>query len=218
VGEPGHPDPGPARRRRVPGLVLAAAAAAVAAAVASGVALSNSSTPGRAAGALPTAPSRAVSPGSPPPSAPSASAQAAAVSALVDSSAATRTALRDAVRQVRACTNLPGAVGQLQDVVSQRLTEYRQASALRADALADGNTVKSDLIAALSTSLRADRDYLAWAQQEQAGGCTPSDQSGAYRAALSASQVADPAKQAFVQVWNPVAARYGIRAITPGSF
>jgi len=40
-------------------------------------------------------------------------------------------------------------------------------------------------------------------------------QSGAYNAAFSASQQADAAKQAFIQLWNPVAARYGIAQKSP---
>jgi hypothetical protein len=71
--------------------------------------------------------------------------------------------------------------------------------------------MKSELIRALSSSLEADRDYLTWARQQLAGGCTPSDQSSVYNVANGASQVADAAKKAFVQVWNPVAAKYGIK-------
>jgi hypothetical protein len=130
---------------------------------------------------------------------------------LLTSSAAARTALHDAVRQVGACTNLSNAVSQLQGVVDQRVGEYSRASALPTSALPDGAAVKSELIGALSSSLEADRDYLTWAQQQLAGGCTPSDQSSVYNAANGASQVADAAKKAFVQVWNPVAARYSIK-------
>jgi hypothetical protein len=72
---------------------------------------------------------------------------------------------------------------------------------------ADGTKVKAELIAALSSSLEADRNFLTWARQQLAGGCIPSGQSSAYNAAFSASQLADAAKQEFVQVWNPVAAR-----------
>ena len=75
--------------------------------------------------------------------------------------------------------------------------------------------MKSALVAALGLSLKADQDYLAWARQQQSGGCTPTSQSSAYNAAFGASQQADVAKQAFVQVWNPVAARYGIAQESP---
>ena len=140
-----------------------------------------------------------------------ASEQAAALSTLLTSSAVARTALHDAVRQVDACTNLATAVSQLQGVVSQRAGEYSRASSLPTSALPDGMAVKSELIGALSSSLKADRDYLTWARQQQAGGCTPSNQSGAYNAAFGASQLANTAKEAFVQVWNPIAAKYGIK-------
>jgi hypothetical protein len=116
---------------------------------------------------------------------------------------------------VGACTNLSGAVGQLQAVANQRAGQYGRASALPTAALPGGAQVKSKLLAALGSSLTADRDYVSWARQQLEGGCTPSSQSSAYNAAFSASQRADAAKQAFVQVWNPVAARYGIAQKSP---
>ena len=202
---------------------------AVIAAVASGVALSKRPAAGRPAASPAAAPGRAssASAGSSPPGASSASGastppasvlaaqQAAALGTLLTSSAAARAALHQAVNQVGACANLPGAVSQLQTVVNQRASEYSRASALPTSALPGGTKVKSELTAALSSSLTADRDYLTWAQQQQAGGCTSSSQSSAYNAAFSASQVADAAKMTFVQVWNPVAARYGIAQNSP---
>ena len=79
-------------------------------------------------------------------------------------------------------------------MVNQRASEYGRALALPVSALPDGTEVKSKLIAALSSSLKADRDYLTWGQQQLDGGCTPSGQSSAYNAAFSASQLADTAK------------------------
>ena len=227
--QPAGPGPEPLaqrtrRLRPVLAVTAVTAVAVVTAAVASGVALSKRPDPGVQSGPHASAPA-AVSPASsrpPSPSAVSPSAasspsapvlatrQAGALSALLTSSAAARAALHQAVGQVIACTNLPGAVSQLQDVVNQRTIEYSRASALSTSALPDGPAVKSGLAAALSSSLRADRDYLAWARQQLAGGCTPSAQSGAYNAAYGASQQADAAKEAFLLVWNPVAARYGI--------
>jgi len=190
----------------------------VTAAIASGVVLSQRPVQSRpdasSPAAVPTASSRPPSPSAVSPSAAPgpalAARQATALNALLTSSAATRTALHEAVAQVVACTNLPSAVSQLQDVVNQRASEYGRASALPTSALPDGPAVKSGLVALLSSSLRADRDYLTWARQQLNGGCTPPAQSSAYHAAFSASQQADAAKAAFLQVWNPVAARYGI--------
>jgi hypothetical protein len=106
--------------------------------------------------------------------------------------------------------NLPGAISDLQGVVNQRSTEYSRASALTVSALPGGANVKSKLTTALSLSLKADQDYLTWARQQRASGCTPTSQSGTYNAAFSTSQRADAAKEAFVQAWNPVATRFGL--------
>jgi serine/threonine protein kinase len=215
IDEPNGPErESSAPRHRVPRLAAAAVVVVVAVGVASGLALSKQSTPARPAAALPAASSRATPSRSPSPSSSAsvlASEQAAALSTLLTSSAVARTALHDAVRQVDTCTNLATAVSQLQGVVDQRAGEYSRVSSLPTSALPDGAAVKSELIGALSSSLTADRDYLTWARQQQTGGCTPSNQSSAYNAAVSASQLANNAKQAFVQVWNPVAAEYGIK-------
>jgi serine/threonine protein kinase len=239
AGDPAVPDPaGPdpigldwgrpnpersARRTRTRGPVLAAGAAVVvAAAVISGVVVSGRSAPAHPAAAAPTsaAASPSLTPSSPSaassPTGPvTASQQAAVLKELLTSSAATRAALHDAVTQVGACTNLTGAVSQLQTVVNRRAGQYDRASALPTAALPGGTQVKSKLLAALGSSLTADRDFLFWARQQLTGGCTPTSQSSTYNAAFDASQRADTAKQAFVQVWNPVAARYGIARESP---
>jgi serine/threonine protein kinase len=218
VSRPGGPGlQQPRRRTGVVRLILAVAAVAiVAAAVAVGVARTSRSAPGTLAVS-----SRAASsaPSSAPPSSAStlAARQAAAVNKLLASSAAARTALQGAVSQVRNCTNLPGAVSTIQNVVDQRSSQDNQASALPTAALASGTIVKSDLITVLRDSLNADRDYLTWARQQLDTGCTPAAQSSAYNAAYQADQQADAAKQAFAQVWNPVAAQYGVQQESPGN-
>jgi Protein kinase domain len=239
VGHLDGRDPGPhlphlPRGRALRPVLAAAAMVAVIVAAVSGVALSK-----RSAHDPPSSPVRSASASqrsgtSPPPGASEAAGastaptpvqadqlpamaaqQAAALGTLLKSSAAARTALHQAVGQVSTCANLPGAVGQLQNVVSQRSGEYSRAAALPTSALPGGAAVKSQLLTALSRSLTADRDFLTWAQHQQGGGCTPGSQSGEYQAAFSASLQAEAAKQAFVRVWNPVAARYGIKSSSP---
>jgi serine/threonine protein kinase len=226
-----EPDPQLASRRRgVISVNLAVVAAAITVlaiigTVAIGVAAPKVSAPqapavSRAAAASVPSPTPSATPPTPSPAtsaSASASSQAAALDALLNSSAATRKALHGAVSEVSTCTNLSSATGQIQNAVSQRSTEYSQASALSASALTNGSAVKSDLMTALRTSLDADRDYLAWAQQQLNQGCTPTAQSSAYTAAYTADQVANAAKEAFVQVWNPVAARYGAQQKSPDS-
>jgi hypothetical protein len=147
----------------------------------------------------------------------SASEQAAAVNNVLSASGATRSSLGSPVGQVRKCTNLPGAVSQLQAVVSQRNAEVRQASALSTAALSNGAEVKSDLVTALRTSLTADSDYLTWAQQESSG-CKPGGTTNAYNAAVSTDSQAAAAKQTFAGVWNPIAATYGLPKQTADTF
>ena len=218
IDEPGGPRQ-PWRRPGVIRLTLAVAAVAIAAAAAIGVALPDRSTPGTPAGPSPAVSSPAAT------SAPSsssastlASRQAAAVNNLLTSSAAALKALKGTVSEVRDCTNLSSAVHQIQTVVNQRSAEYNQASALSTSALANGPTIKSDLIAALRNSLDADKDYLTWAQQQLNPECAPTAQSSAYIAANNASHQASASKEAFTRVWNPVAAQYGIQLKSPGTF
>ena len=231
LSEPADPEPQAPQRRpgRVRLVVAVAAVAITAVAVAVGVLASH---PSRSAPAASTTPAASAATSAAPAtsavsspaasSTPSVSAstlasrQATAVSNLLNSSAATREALQNAVTEVRACTNLSGAVGQIQRVVAQRNSQYQQASALPTADLASGAIVKSDLITALRDSLNADRDYLTWAQQQSAG-CTPGAQSGAYTTAYNADQQANAAKAEFAQVWSPIAARYGLSQQSPDS-
>jgi len=218
IDEPG----GPRRPWRRPGVIrltLAVAAVAVAAAAAIGVALPDRSTPDTPAGSSPAVSSPAATSAPSSSSAPTlASRQAAAVNNLLTSSTATLKALKGAVSEIRDCTNLSSAVHQIQNVVNQRSAEYNQASALSTSALANGPTMKSDLIAALRNSLDADKDYLTWAQQQLNPECAPTAQSSAYIAANSASHQASASKEAFIRVWNPVAAQYRVQLKSPGTF
>jgi serine/threonine protein kinase len=212
----GTDGPEPARGWRQPGvvkLILAVVAVAIIAVVVIIVVAAKKPAPHAAASSRPTATSSASSakpsPTPSPSAAPQPSAQAAAVAHLLDSSAATRQALHGAVDDVATCTSVSSAASQIQNAVNQRSTEYSQASALSVSALANGAVVKSDLVAALRTSLAADKDYLTWAQQQLTLGCTSPGQSSAYSVAFNADQTANAAKAAFVAEWNPVAAKYG---------
>ena len=113
-----------------------------------------------------------------------------------------------------ACTNVSGAVAQIQTVVNERNDEYNKASALSTGALRNGATVKSDLRLALLNSLDADKDYLAWAQQQESE--CPS-QTSAYDDALTADGQASNSKSAFVSVWNPIASTYGFAPASTGN-
>jgi serine/threonine protein kinase len=202
------------RLRSVALMLILAVVVAVVAAVTTNLVLSHrhkTATPSPAATTAPSSPATASSsPSSVPPSqsaAVVASRQAAAVNKLLGSSAAARTALQHAVSQAGSCTSVSAAISQIQGVVTERSAEYNQAVALSTAALANGATLKSDLLTVLRDSLNADRQYLKWAQQQLNPGCTKGAPSSAFTAA---DQQAGVAKTAFLQIWNPVAARYGL--------
>jgi serine/threonine-protein kinase len=142
-------------------------------------------------------------------------AQATAVHNLLTTSGASRQPLQNAIKEVMACTNLPGAVAQIQTVVNQRNAEYNKASAFSTGALRNGATVKNDLMLALLNSLDADKDYLTWAQQQESGPCPA--QTSAYDDALTADGQANNSKFAFVSVWNQIAAAYGFAPASAGN-
>lgn len=215
------PQPPPRRSR---GMIAAVIVAVAAVAVAAGAAVFviHNHKPSAAASS-PAIPASSRSPsashsGSPSPSAspspsPSPSAQAAAVSSLLTSGATSSTVLTDAVDKVAACTSLPRSVRQIQQVRDQRQTEYTQAKALSTSTLPNGAVLKSDLTKALFYSLTADSDYLAWAQQQESA-CQAGSQSGA---ALTADSQAVNYKTLFVNMWNPIAAQYGLPATSVSS-
>jgi hypothetical protein len=138
------------------------------------------------------------------------------VNSLLASSADTRTTLVGAIGQVRSCGRMFAAIAQIRTVVNRRSTEASHASALSTSALPHGAIMKSDLLAALRSSLDADRDYLIWARHQANFGCTPTAHAAVYQAALQADSQADRAKTVFVQAWNPIAARYGVPRKSPG--
>lgn len=207
--------PGPARGNRTSRegkkLVLAATAVTFASAVILLGVLLSRSPGGHPASAVQPSPS-ASSPGPT-----SASGQATVINNLLSSSANARKSLPGAVTGVLKCRNVHIAVSQMQGVVNQRNNEVSQASALSVSALANGATVKSDLVAALRSSLAADQDYLSWAQQESSS-CRPGAQTSVYQAALSADSQAAAAKHVFIGVWNRVAMIYGLPQQSASSF
>jgi hypothetical protein len=209
---PGLP-PGPRRRPGGKRFVLAATALTVAIVVIL-VAVLLSRRPGGHPSALqpsrPASPSASASPTT-------ASGQATAISAVLSSSANARRSLPGAVSNVLKCTNVSAAISAIQAVVNQRNNEVATASALSVSALPNGAAVKSDLVAALHSSLAADQDYLSWAQQESSN-CRPNAQTSAYQAAVSADSQAATAKQTFVRAWNPDARTYGLAQESATSF
>jgi hypothetical protein len=69
------------------------------------------------------------------------------------------------------------------------------------------------LTGAWQASAAADRDFAHWARDELSHGCVRNDQSDpGFQAAAGPDSQATAAKKAFASSWDPMAARYGLRA------
>lgn len=70
---------------------------------------------------------------------------------------------------------------------------------------------RSALTGAWLASATADRDFAQWAQDELSKGCTQNDQADPnFQAATAPDAQATTDKKAFVNLWNPIAAQYGL--------
>lgn len=140
----------------------------------------------------------------------SAQSQASALDDLLNSSAASRQTLTTAVQEADRCQNVSEAVSAISEVASQRASEYTKTSALDTGLLPNGSALKSDLSSALHYSVLADKDFLSWAQQLQEANCaTSATVTASYDQGVTASDDAVDAKDAFVQLWNPIASSHG---------
>ncbi len=215
-GWPQYPPPQqPAKRSRGPliGGLVAAAAVIAAGAVVAVVLLNKPANPNphrsHSASPKPTTSSA-------PPVA-TARSQAQAVNNLLFSSEQSRHTLSTAlINDVGNCGNVQGDVAQIQQVANQRSTEYNRATALQTDMIANGATLKSQLMQALRISLRIDNDYLAWAQQQANSGCAYGFNSSYYSQATTLDNQATTDKEIFVGTWNPVAQKYQLTEFQAG--
>jgi len=133
------------------------------------------------------------------------------LSALLVQSATDRSSIENAVSDVSQCgTDL-----------SQDAQTFQSAATSRQDLLSElGNltgrsSLPTQMLQALSSawqaSAQADQDFAQWAQDEASQGCTPNDQSDPnYQAATGPDDQATIDKKAFVSLWNPIAAQYGL--------
>jgi hypothetical protein len=148
-------------------------------------------------------------------------AEVMAISQLLTNSGSSRTILVATVGEVASCLNADDDVSELNQVISGREGQLAQAQSLQVDAISDGTALQDDLVTALMASLTADRDYLAWGQEEndsnRAGGETSQFYNNAlqqrttttrYDNTLSDDQTATTDEAVFEQLWAPLAQQF----------
>lgn len=145
------------------------------------------------------------------PQTPSEQAAAQNLANLLAQSATDRSAITSAVNDVNNCgSDLSGDASTFQQAASSRqqllgqLAQLPDGSALPAQLL-------QDLTGAWQASQQADKDFAAWAGDENTNGCTPNDSADAnFQAASGPDNQATADKKAFVGEWNPIASQYGL--------
>jgi len=142
---------------------------------------------------------------------PDPQAQAIALDALLKASTGSRAALRSALDAADNCVGTGSAAAALRQVEQQRRSQAEQAASLVVDGLANGTSIRENLVTALTHSAKADHAFAAWADQVAYGWCGHDSN---YQAGLDESGLAQLAKKAFCALWNPVAAQFGLPART----
>jgi hypothetical protein len=165
--------------------------------------------------ASPSAPSSTTAPASPPASATGATAEAQAttVSALLASSAQSRSTLNTStvIADITQCTDIGNDIQQMQQIASERMSEYNQAVNLQTGAIPNGAALTAEFTTALRISLDIDNDYLHWAQQQQSSNCTAGESSPYYEKTVRLNPTATKDKGIFLGTWNPVARQYSLQ-------
>ena len=146
------------------------------------------------------------------PAAQSAQERAAqALARLLAQSVTDRSSIVAAVTDVSQCgPNLHRDPQTFQAAVTSRRNLLSQLASLPGR-----SALPAPMLAALTmawqNSIRADRYYVRWAQDEMSNGCTSSNTSDPNaRAATGPDAQATTGKQTFVSGWNPIARHYGL--------
>jgi hypothetical protein len=198
AGDPSAPPPGGGAAKSRKNLLLAGGMAAV---VVIGGAVIYAVTQGGSGSDTQTAGGKTGAKG--------AAAQAAAVNQILKSG---KTARGHLPSRLRTCDDVAAGVSGFQQVVRDRQQELSQSKGLKVDQLPNGAGLRTSMVAAYQSSLKADQAYLAWAQEIQGRGCGGkiAPLTGHYKAAIAANGKAGPAKRQVVAAWKPIAASHGL--------
>jgi serine/threonine protein kinase len=161
-------------------------------------------------------PSVSSSSSAPPSSAPAQPPGAAAMATLasyLSQSANVRPNVSNAVNGIQACTETPAqAEASVEQAITARQNILNGLQTLSVGALPNGAQLVSALKTAMQNSLNADNDYHAWMADVASSGsscATNASQNPNYADALTADGAATTSKEAFVNLWNPMAPTYG---------
>ena len=179
---------------------------------------STSATVGAAAATATSTPSvsgssQSGSPASASPAATQATEQQAAetLAGMLSQSGSDRTAIKQAVGDVTSCgPSLNQDPQVFESAASSRRTLLTDLASMPGRSTLPAPMLQ-DLTSAWQASIAADMDFAQWANDEIAKGCQSNDTSDpAAVAANGPDTAATSDKQAFVSLWNQLAAQYGL--------
>lgn len=135
------------------------------------------------------------------------------VDGLLTEAGAGRSAVQQAVNDTELCRDPASAATVLDQMADQRAGLADRARRLDPTAVAEGAAVSNLLAEAWQASADADRAFAEWARA--AVGCTgPPGHDAAYQRGLDHSVTATSRKTSFTELWNPLAARFGLASRT----
>ncbi|MGH9079639.1 MAG: hypothetical protein ACRDYE_06115 [Acidimicrobiales bacterium] len=135
------------------------------------------------------------------------------MSSLLQNSAQDRSQIVAAVALITSCGDLQSAQQTLDQAASSRQSLLSELDQLQVGSTPNGGQLVQELRSAWQASLDSDNSYAAYARDEssQFNGCVPNDSSDRNAQAASNSDAqATAAKEQFVNLWNPIAATYGL--------
>ena len=146
----------------------------------------------------------------------------ATLASYLSQSAAVRPNVSNAVNGVQSCSESPAdAEATIQQAITARQNILNGLQTLSVGALPNGAQLVSALRTAMQNSLDADNDYHAWMMGLASSGnsCgSNANQDSNYAAAGNADSAATTSKEAFVNLWNPMAPNYGQPTYTDTGF
>ncbi len=161
--------------------------------------------------AAPSRPGSSQTPGMP--ASPRQQEAADSLASLLAQSVSDRNAVNDAYNDVMRCgPDLEQDVQTFRSAVTSRQRLVNQLAMLPSQSALSPQMLQ-DLAGAWRESSQADSDYAAWAQDQISAGCTPNSTSDPdYAAADNPNLQATADKTAFISLWDPLAAQYGLMA------
>ncbi|MHB8681383.1 MAG: hypothetical protein ACYDA2_04720 [Acidimicrobiales bacterium] len=133
------------------------------------------------------------------------------INALLVQNEPNRALAQNGTQAIGSCGELTTAIGDLQRSASARQDLVSELGTLDVASLPGGGSAVSTLQRAWRDSAASDAAYAQWGQDEAAHGCTADDHGDpSFQAAQAPDEQATAAKDEFVRLWNPIAARYGL--------